>query len=84
LTVLTYDRHPHDLLEGQGDHFGVDVAFEVDLGANALSDEGVLIDRRDSERPLVGALGEELCTVGEDAQRKGGCKRSPRKTRPRH
>jgi hypothetical protein len=45
------------------------------LGADALGNEGILIDGRDLERPLVEALDEELGAGGEDAQRNGGPKR---------
>src|SRR5258706_173291 len=73
MSLAAKDLSP--LLEGQGDHFAVGVALEVDLGADALGDEDILIDRCDFERPSAGALHEELGAGGEDAQRNGGAKR---------
>src|SRR5262249_33735661 len=68
-------QHLSALLEGQGYHFAAGVALEVDLGADALGDEDILIDGCDFDRPLLRTLHEELGTGGEDAQRKGGRER---------
>ena len=63
------------LPERQGDHLAAAVAHKIDLRTDRLGDEAIDVDGCDFDRPLVGALDEQLGAGGEDAQRKVGRKR---------
>jgi hypothetical protein len=56
------------LLEGQRNHLVTAVAREIDLGADGLRDEDISFDGCELDRALVGALHEQLCAGGDDAQ----------------
>ena len=65
-------HHLSPLPESQRDHLVGGIPLEVDFSGDGLRDEGILFDRGEFERSVVGALHEQPRASGKIRSPKSG------------